>query len=386
MKRMLLASALSALCLTSMAQITITNASFPVAGDSLAYAIDDFPIGINPATPPGGNQVWDFVALQKDTSLSVVFHPAGAGDQSVQFPGADLVTLGQGETYFNVTNSNFDVMGYAGGDPSGLGLNVVAKFNPLVPERYAPMNFFDIKQSTTDLNLAFPTDQPPLDSIFSGLPVNIDSMRVRINTQRLGVVDGWGTATIPGGTYSVLREKRTEYTTTNIDVYIELIPGFGQWIDLSTLIGGGGGGGGIGNFIGTDTTVSYRFLSNTEKEEIAIATMANDLASVETIRFKNNASTPIIEPVEWFSGSIQAFPNPAVEWVRFDCTNLTPGEYTLKIFNILGKQVWKKNYTLSGTTSFRIDLEDFKKGTYIYSLVDKNGNSVGTKRLVILKP
>jgi hypothetical protein len=386
MKRMLLASALSALCLATTAQITITNATFPAAGDSLVYTVDESPIGINPATPPGGPQTWNFSSLQSDDQLSFVYRPANSGSQLANYPGADLVVIGQtGETFFNVTNSNFEVMGFAGGDPTGLGVNVLAKFSPFVLERYSPMNFFDIKQTTTDLNLAFPTDQPPLDSIFSGLPVNIDSMRVRINTSRLGVVDAWGTASIPGGTYPVLREKRTEYTTTGIDVYVELFPGFGQWVDLGTIIGGGGGGG-IGGFIGTDTTITYRFLSNTEKEEIAIATMTNDLNAVETIRYKHLTTTPTIEPELDFAGNIQAFPNPAVEWVRFDCTNIPPGEYTLKIFNILGKQVWKKNYTLSGTTSFRIELDDFKKGSYIYSLVDKSGNSVGTKRLVILKP
>lgn len=383
---MLLAPVLSALCTLASAQITVTNATFPAAGDSLVYAIDELPIGINPATPPGFNQIWDFSTLQKEDTLSVVYRPASAGSQVAQFPGSDLVITGQGETYFNVTNTTFEAMGYAGGDPSGLGLNVVAKFAPPMVERYAPMNVFDIKNPETSLLLTFPTDQPPLDSIFSNLPVNIDSMRVNVETNRIETVDGSGTVTIPGGTYPVLRQKRTEYTTTGIDLYVVLFPGFGQWVPLSTIIGGGGGGGGLGNFLGTDTTVSFRFYNDIEKEEIAIATMNNEQSAVESIRFKFNATVPAIEPVSAFSGSIQAFPNPAVEWVRFDCVNLTPGDYTLKIFNIIGKCVWKKNYTLSGTTSFRVDLDDFKKGTYIYSLVDKNNVSVGTKRLVVLKP
>jgi hypothetical protein len=161
-----------------------------------------------------------------------------------------------------------------------------------------------------------------------------------------------------------------------------LVPFLG-WVDLSTIIGGGGG---IGGFAGTDTTITYHFYSNTEKEDIAVATMSNDLSSIVSIRYKDLGITPTAEPTDDFAGGIQAFPNPAVEWVRFDCTNLVPGEYTLKIFNIIGKCVWKKNYTLSGNASFKVDLDDFKKGTYIYSLVDKKGNAVGTKRLVVLKP
>ena len=379
MKRMLLASAFSAFCLFASAQITVTNATFPVAGDSLVFAVDNQPLGMNPASAPGGPQVWDFTTLQKEDNLSVVYRPAAAGGQVASFPGADLVVIGQGETYFNSTNSKLEVLGYSGGDPSGFGLNIVAKFNPVIVERSSPMNFFDISQQTTNLSLPFSTDGLP-DSLFNGAPFIPDSIRLRINTQRLAVVDGFGTCQIPGGTYPVLRQKRTEYTTTGMDV---LVPFLG-WVDLGTLLGGGGGGG-IGGFLGTDTTVTYRFYSNTEKEEIAIATMSTDLTTIESIQFKNISTSPTVEPT-FSMGGIQAFPNPAVESVRFDCTNLAPGEYTLKMFNIIGKCVWKKNYTLSGNTSFRVDLDDFKKGTYIYSLVDKQGNAVGTKRLVVLKP
>lgn len=378
---MLLASALlSAFCSFVTAQITVTNATFPAAGDSLVFAVDNSPVGMNPATPPGGGQTWNFSALQKDETLSIVYRPASSGTQVASFPGSDLAILGQaGETYFNVTSSKFEAMGYSGGDPTGFGLNVVAKFNPVIVERSSPMNFFDINSQSTNLSLPFSTDGLP-DTLFSGLPLVPDSIRVRISTQRLDVVDGYGTCQIPGGTYPVLRQKRTDYTTTGLDVKLPFV----GWLDISTFLGGGGGG--VGGFLGTDTTVTFRFLSNTEKEEIAIATMSTDLSVIESIRFKNISTSAAPVLVDEFSSGIQAFPNPAVEWVRFDCTNLNPGEYTLKIFNILGKCVWKKNYTLSGTTSFRVELDDFKKGTYIYSLVDKQGNAVGTKRLVVLKP
>jgi len=378
MKRMLLASLFSAFTLFLSAQITITNTTFPASGDSLAYAIDDAPLGVNPATPPGGSQNWDFSTLQKVDFASVAYKNAASGSQSANYPGADLLVNGQtGETYYNITNTNFEVLGYAGGDPTGFGLNIIAKFNPVIIERKSPLSFFDVSSQTTNLSLPFSTENLP-DTLFDGLPLVPDSIRLRINTQRLEVVDGYGTCQIPGGTYPVLRQKRTEYSTTGMDVKVPFL----GWIDVAPFIGGGGGPGG---FLGTDTTVTFRFYSNTEKEDIAVATMSTDLSEVLSVRFKNNPISAAVEPVA-FSGGIQAFPNPAVEWVRFDCTNLAPGEYTLKIFNIIGKCVWRKNYTLSGTTSFKVELDDFKKGSYIYSLVDKDGNAVGTKRLVVLKP
>lgn len=377
----MLLAVFSALCFGATAQITVTNATFPVAGDTLRYAFDNAPSGsINPATPPGGNQLWDFTTLQISQTSETVYRTANAGMDFMNFPGAELVIIGQtGETYFNVTDTKFEALGYAGADPAGFGLDVVAKFSPPIAERTAPLQFFDITSPMTDLSLAFSTESLP-DSLFQGSPFVPDSIRVRISTQRIEAVDGWGTCQIPGGSYPVLRQKRTEYSTTNLEVYITSPIPLG-WVDISQF-----GGGGFGNFLGTDTTVTYRFYSGTEKEEIAVATMSNDLSSVEAVRYKNNETTDIFDPGSPRSANIQAQPNPAVEFVNFNCTNLPSDNYTLKIFNIVGKVVWKSEYTISGNKAIRVELEDFQKGTYLYSLSDGKGNIIGTKRLVILKP
>jgi hypothetical protein len=380
MKRMLLA-VFSALCFGASAQITITNAVFPTVGDTLRFATDLAPNNtINPATPPGGSQTWDFAALNAAQFSQIIYKAPNTGTFASSFQGAELLVVGEtGETYFNTTNAKVEAMGYAGGDPANFGIQVLAKFSPAVVELRNPVNFFDINSGTSNLNIPFSADALP-DSLFGGLGGSIDSIRVRINTNRIEVVDGWGTCAIPGGNYPVLRQKRTDYTTTNLDVKVPFL----GWIDLSALIPGGGQ---FGDFLGTDTTITYRFLSGTEKEAIAVATMSNDLSEVENIRFKDNKVTAVEDATDApGSAAIQAFPNPAIEWVRFDCKNLPTDWYTLKIFNIVGKVVWVNGYELSGNKSIRLELQNFKKGTYLYSLVDSKGNVVGTKRLVVVKP
>jgi len=377
MKQMLLAI-FSALFFGASAQITVTSATFPNAGDTLHYALDIDPGGLTIATPPGGNQTWNLLDLQADQTSKVVYAPASAGLYAMNFPGADVVVIGETrETYYDQTNNQFTRVGYAGADANSFGLDVVARFSPALVERKSPLQFFDISVQTTDLSLPFPTDQIP-DSLLAGIVVLPDSVRVRINTNRLDVVDGWGKCQIPGGNYDVLRMKRTEYRTRALDVYLIL-----GWVNISGLLGNGSN---LGGFLGTDTTITFRFYSNIEKEDIAVATMSNDLSTVERVQFKDNITTPIIEADSPGAATIQAYPNPAVEFVRFNCANLPAGDYTLKIFNIIGKVVWKENYQLVGSKSIRVELDDFKKGTYLYSLVDSQGNIIGTKRLVILKP
>jgi Secretion system C-terminal sorting domain len=109
-------------------------------------------------------------------------------------------------------------------------------------------------------------------------------------------------------------------------------------------------------------------------------------AKTAETRFKFNALADLNHFLAPGAASIQAFPNPAIEWVRFDARNVPTGNYTLSIFNIIGRAVWKQNYKISGAFSVRVELDKFKKGTYLYSLMDGKGTIIGTKRLVIIKP
>lgn len=377
----MLLSFFSTLWLAAFGQITVTSSTFPSAGDTLKFARDTETQPTGFLTPPGGGQVWDFSNLQIEQTFNTVYQNAATASNVAQFPGAALVTVGNNgaETFYRKSATKFETLGYAGADPGGVGLNVVAKFQPPVTLRYSPMKFFDINQQTTNLTLPFSVNQLP-DSLIPGVP-GLDSIRFRINYQRLDVVDAWGKLSIPGGTYDVLREKRTEYTSTAMDVKI----GFLGWIDVSNL--GGGGSGGFGNFLGTDTTVMFRFYSATEKEEIAIVTLNNEQNEVNSTTFKNVKGTSDTDaPDAPGKAAVQALPNPAVEFVRFYCTNLPPNHYTLKIYNIVGKPIWQQQDWMQGDKEIFVELDNFKKGPYLYSLTDADGKVVSTKRLVVLKP
>ncbi len=390
MKQMLLA-ALSFLCLSnSFAQPTINSSYFPAAGDTLRSAIvqEPAPGYSSLITAPGGPTNWDLTSLIPDNFATTIYKNAADGAQFAQFPGADVMIIGtQGETYFNKTNTQFQAMGYAGADPGNFGLNVVAKFNPVVVERKAPLNFFDFNNSSTDLSLPFGTDQLP-DSLFQGLPITPDSIRVRISTDRSEIVNAYGKVNLPGYAqpFDVLRVERSEYTTTGLDIKLPFL----GWVDLSTLIGGGnpGGGGGFADFLGTDTTITHRFYANDVKEEVAVLTLSNDKSEVTGIRYKSATTSDAEEVIADAPGSpyVSSFPNPAIDWVRFDYYNLPEDNYNLKIFSLIGNPVWDKTYRLSGTKNLRIDLDSFRKGTYLYSFSNSQGKVITTKRLVVVKP
>lgn len=380
MKRMLL-PLITLLCFGLNAQIQISALVFPAVGDTLRFAVDNNPApDIVPNTPPGGPTTWDFTKLKFNQTSSAIYRPASQGANSSKFPSATLMSGGTGqETFFRVSADKFELLGFAGQSPVGFPISVVAQFVPASVERRAPLNFFDLHQQTTNLTIPFSAAAIP-DTLLAGLPFAPDSFRVRVNTMRTDIVDSYGTCLIPNGSYPVLRQKRTEVSTTKFDAKVPIL----GWLDITNLLGGTP----FGGFVGNDTTVAYRFLSGTEKEEIAVFTMDDALGTeVAFARFKNVNNTSNAEDL-WAPGSpnIQAFPNPAVEWVRFDCSNLPPSSYSLKIFNVIGNVVWENQYDLSGNKSITVSLDEFKKGPYLYRLEDLKGRIIATKRLVVLKP
>ncbi|MEO6131291.1 MAG: hypothetical protein ABIQ02_05555, partial [Saprospiraceae bacterium] len=102
------------------AQITVTNATFPAVGDSLKTATDLAPVNIT-ISGQGGPYTWDFSNLIASTRQATFFQQASAGTAFANFPTAELVTIGEGgfETYYNVSATTFDNLGFYGNDPTG---------------------------------------------------------------------------------------------------------------------------------------------------------------------------------------------------------------------------------------------------------------------------
>ena len=364
------------------AQITITDAYFPSAGDTLKTAFDGMPSGIV-VNPAGGSvdQTWDFSSVQ-GTSREVVYYTASEGEASDEFPSADLHTKLDpvGEMYYKKTATTFEWLGYQGLDPANIGITILVNLDPTLIERRAPVNFLDFGNTDSAVLLPFAASDLP-GEILDNLPITPDSIRLRIAIERSSIVDGWGKLTIPGGIYDVLREKQIEERETLLDVKIGTGP-FAQWIDVTDVITGG-----FGEFLGKDTITTYTFYSDTEKEAISIVTVDNiDNDQVEAVEYKDNGVQTSMRYVDTGKPDLIAYPNPAIDNVRVDFLNLPSSTYTLKIYNILGIPVLEKKYAISGNRSEKINLSSLRKGTYLYSLANENGKIISTKRLMIMRP
>ena len=342
------------------AQITITNAAFPVAGDSLKVATD-----LNPAnivvTPAGGPFAWDYTSLIPTSRTVSTVRPAAEGVHFAAFPGAELVSLGDlgAETYFDVTPTAFSILGASGGDLGGgmLPIPTDIVFTPPLVQLNAPLTFPNVFSGNSSFNLAIAVADLPsgiLDSL--GVPTGLfDSIRIRLTIDRTDFVDAFGTCAIPGGTYDVLRVKRTDYQDMHLEIHIPFL----GWQDVTDLLGAAG--------FGADTTITYNFLSNTAKEPIAVLTMDTTGVNVVQVDYKDNGIQIAVEPVIQNQMELIISPNPVSNTATLTLKNMEPGQYMLHLVNMNGQRVWSKEMN---SVSEQVSLEKLSSGIYLYQLLD----------------
>jgi hypothetical protein len=79
---------------------------------------------------------------------------------------------------------------------------------------------------------------------------------------------------------------------------------------------------------------------------------------------------------------LQNNPNPAASYTDVSFTSPLAGDFIIRMYNMIGKQVYKQNIRgLAGINTTRITLDDTAPGVYMISI--ENGSSVVTKRMIV---
>jgi hypothetical protein len=375
MKRLLPLFFFACAALPLAGQVTLTHQRFPKVGDTLRIAVDNLPANLT-LGGPGPNQRWDFTNLQSPFTQQTVARAPSMGQGAAGFPNANvMILLAENlEGYYRASDREFSLLGYYGVDPLNFSVEALTRFQPPIPEYRAPLRYLDAARSETSVSLPIATEELPR-VVLLRLPITPDSLRIRINAKREDLVDAWGKLIIPGGIHDVLREKRVETRDTRLDAKIGFLP----WQDITGL---------IPNIeaLGKITTVSYHFMSNEAKEPIAVVYLDAAERLISRVEYKASDRLSTVQTIGELKPGVYAFPNPAIVNVRFEFTNLPPGEYTLSIYSILGLKQWSQQYYVNSNRTEKVNISSLRKGTYLYSLSDARGRTISTKRLVVIKP
>ena len=355
-------------------QTVITNASFPEPGDVLKTLTAARPVG-DFIGGSGANQTWDFSNLTAQFEAEEEYLDlAGAEFDSLFLNATTYQSLGfgQGEAFYQSSDTEFSFLGFGGIDFVGLGFgsNLVYT-DPFVERRamtYQEGERFSTSTSTVSRLSIDDLPEALADSLLAMSPFAFDSIGVGISNEREDVIDAWGTIMIPGGSFDVIREKRIEYSSTVIEIKVPIF----NWFNITDLIG----------FGGLDTTTTYQYISNDAKEPIAIVTMSNDESDVQSVEFKDmgviTVGTHFIDE-QAFEFTVS--PNPTDGPVTVSITDLPKGDYQLAVYDLNGKIL--KNEAFKSDTNFNYQFTNLASGTYFFSLKDAKGQQIASEKLII---
>ena len=306
---------------------------------SAGFKLDDLPDDVEMSEDNTDN-VWMFLELQSATYEEFRFEKAGNGQYSYHFPQADFVMMNPdaSEVYYIKDNEKWYVIGEASLKKGSI--------EPL---------FIDYQ---------IPTDgcYPTLgqSKSFYGSPfeiVNVEGTKVKM---RKNVIDSRaisGKLYLPEGYYEAYRVEREvayDYDLSMADEYA------------------------------AKAYQSYFFLDKVSGELLMEVRLDTD-RSIDWIKYKSSAGNV---PVRSRVGKNQFALYPSTSFgdnLRLDFLNFGRGDYTLEVYNIMGKKMWSRQYDIIGDTTLKENLSFLPKGTYIYALLDSDRNRIATRRLAIIK-
>lgn len=362
------------LSVSGFSQITIGNNTFPVTGDTLKTIVDGMPEGID-LLEPGANRTWIFTSLLAPFTQQVVYEDPSEGSNIV--PEASMVVKSGEilERYYKSYGNKIEEIAYKTVDPITNQIEVFAYYVEPVLFRKAPLGYGYVFEHESKIPFTIPADIIP-DTLLNMLPIVPDSIRIILVTERYDSIDAWGSLELPAATFDVLREKSISYTSTEIEAYF-----LGVWIKVSNeLIDPSG------ELLQNDTTYSYQFYSNESKEIIATVNV-DEKDNATSVTYKADDIKNDIPVVQHGETSIFIYPNPSYGDVRFEFVSFKQGTYRIDVRSIIGKKIWSKHIEIKGTNiSHKENLSFLPKGTFLYSIVSDTGETIATKRLVIMKP
>ena len=359
----------------SNAQVIITSKAMPQPYDTLEFLTDLLPstTGLNESGP---GQRWEFSNLSSPYVYQMVLkHPSEGKGYSRFRRAQSMGNTPEGyEVYYNWTTNAMNIMGYYGYDFTGLGIKAISYYTNPYPVIETPLEYKKSMQYHTQLIMPLGRNQVP-QAILRQLPYTPDSIRFVQDIERVDKVDAEGYLDLQVQTYNVVRVTRTERITKRLEVRSQTIP----WQNVSNLFR-------EQRFLQPDSTKRVLFLSNESIVPVAEFWVNPASNRINKVQY---ASYPYLNNVARISKAypdIFAYPNPTLGKVRFDFINLPRGYYKLVVTNVLGKQFWTQTYYLDQNKSIPVDLTFLQEGTYFYRLLSEQGETITTKKLIILTP
>lgn len=350
------------LCITHLSSAQFMSWRL-LSQDTLYYGVEYYPKDVHAASL-GPAQIWDFRALKAPYSLTRQIAPIGERN------GVSYGYLKNGKTTHAVVSlEDGHALITQRIEPNPLCENQKLTFQMIPPY---PLNFKGKLGSKANYSgKRVSTFVWPRNVACDWNPEFLpDSVRLTYHTLENVFVDGDGTLYLPTEVKSVQRHRKSIKETLKVEVFTK-----GKWMDVTDQ---------IPNLEKPGARELRVFVENVTG--VPLVTLSLDNAGVvQSAEFKTHPLITRSIDEEPYRPDIFAYPNPSYDIVRFQLRDLTYGQYKLTIFNILGVPV--KTITIpvqEDRKTVYVDLSDVKRGTYLYRLEDKHGESIRARKFTMI--
>lgn len=353
---------------TTLAQLPYaTTQSVPDQGDTLFYQVDELPKRIS-ISAPGSNQLWNFASLLGPYLQYQVAQPVSENNDMLQlvsdqgnkskYVQESSTLILKSTTSLKIGNSEIKSQWFT---------------NEGLPMPSADMDFQDTHEHSALFQTTLPAAGAP-SAWKPYLPAGIDSLRISVLVDRKMTVDATGMLFLINGYRQESERFRVEDHLTK-KIWTKKTNG--DWQDVTSLT--------RLEDLQTEKITSYHFVSLETGGNICNVLLDKNGSPdrvIFTIPKEQAGYYKTASSSQW----LLAYPNPALSYVRFKFLDLPPGEYTLKFFDVFMRGLFEKKYQIGGNETVEINISHLEKGPYVYSLQDKTGKKIATKRLIVIKP
>jgi hypothetical protein len=352
MKKYLLSITAIAFVSALSAQITINESDLAPVYSVIHQNNDTTPTVVQGSA--GTNQTYNLSAMAAQTTDTLLFTLPQFTPYGSTFAGSNLTVDVNSETaflYFNESQTSFQITGEV--------------INPI------DTTFIKIPFDNFETRLNFPCtyNSSFVDTAHGqayaymgydpGVGFQIDSIQVHTTIYKNAIVDGWGTAVTPLGTYNVIRVNTFRHEIDTVDLQTS-----GFWL--------------YGAYGMDDSSRVYSYWANGIGYPVAELTDAHDFGTITGASWIPQLPQQI--GMSEFTNTIDmnVFPNPSIETVTF--TTKDANVKTICILDASGSVVRKTNVENNNTV---VNVNDLSTGMYFYQAIDANGTILGKGKINI---
>jgi hypothetical protein len=342
------------------AQIIVTDADMPVAGNSFVTGHDSTSAQLTTYSPlaKGANVTWDFHTVPlvyNSTSIFAAPNNTPYGSYHTSSNLADTTIGIAGYTFLSSTSSVFSVTGL---EQKVLGHMVAVIFNKPIVQLKFPAQFGNTDSGYCTAKV------PPV--VFNTIPP-YDSAKGNVYVTYADTIDAWGSVTTPlmngssYSTYSVLREKHYEVDIDSIFLHDPT----GGWTYFA---------------YGNPKTITYEYkwyTNSANGAEVASMLMDTNNKYVAAITWYNGLPNGVNEISQTHNTLV--YPNPATNQISFRYS--AQNAQNIFVYDITGRVIGQTEMKNGMAT---LNTSAFASGIYFYHVTDKSGNMLDNGKFSVL--